>query len=48
MLPIPVHVGVDNKGAVCNANGILQGDLNLRRRPWGMRPDGDVWGLCTP
>ena len=45
MLPIPVHVGVDNKGAVANANSILKGDLDLHRRPWGMRPDGDVWGL---
>ena len=48
MLPIPVHVGVDNKGEVCNDNGILQGDLNLCRRPWGMRPDGDVHGSCSP
>ncbi|WP_353239659.1 hypothetical protein, partial [Limnohabitans sp.] len=45
MLPIPVHVGVDNSGADSNANKILSGEFNLARRPWGMRPDGDVWGL---
>ena len=28
-----------------NFNRILEGRLNLVRKPWGMRDDGDVWGI---
>ena len=47
MLPIPVHAGVDNNGAVAHLTDILSCKLNLTRRPSGMRPDGDVWGDYT-
>ena len=40
-----MHLGVDNKGAVFNFNRILEGRLKLVRKPWGMRDDGDVWGI---
>ena len=45
MLPIPVHAGVDNRGAVANATNIIEGKVDISRRPWAMRPDGDMWGL---
>ena len=45
LLPRPLHLGVDNKGAVQNLNRILAGGPNLTRKPWGMREDGDVWGV---
>ena len=45
LLPIRLHLGVDNKGAVGTVNKILAGKFNLLKRPWAMRADGDVWGI---
>ena len=47
--PGPQCIALDNKGAVARWSQLLQiikSDrlmLMLRGRPWGLRPDGDVW-----
>ena len=44
LLPVPLHLGVDNKGAVHNLSRILANKVNLTRKPRGTRNNGDVWG----
>ena len=46
-------IALDNKGAVSRWNQLLRaikdGSLEtiLRRRPWGLRPDGDLWAAAA-
>ena len=51
--PGPQHVATDNIGAVKKWTNLLRliecNELShfLRKRPWGMRPDGDVWEVAA-
>ena len=40
--PMPVHVGMDNKAVVDTYNALWHRSLNLWRRPWALRNDGDI------
>ena len=39
----PIQLGIDNKADLDVFQSILRGRANSNRKPWAMRPDGDVW-----
>ncbi|WP_353239581.1 hypothetical protein, partial [Limnohabitans sp.] len=44
-IPRALHIGIDNATALRHFNSILSGDSREWSRPWGMRPDGDMWAI---
>ena len=38
-------MGVDNSSALSQLANILRGTTGSWKKPWGMRPDGDVWAI---
>eukprot|EP00969_Alexandrium_andersonii_P110581 4880176-Alexandrium_andersonii.AAC.1 len=39
----PLHLGIDNRAVVTRLEQLLQGRVDLQRKPWGLRCDGDLW-----
>ena len=44
LAPTAVHIGLDNMGVTQKGAAILGGTIS-RRRPWSLKPDGDLWCL---
>ena len=45
LIPRTLHVGVGNSCALSHLANILRGATGTWKKPWGMRPDGDVWAI---
>jgi hypothetical protein len=44
--PIGIHIALDNKSVADRARAIIEGTCQSRR-PWRLRPDGDLWQLVA-
>ena len=44
MSPGSAHIGLGNM-SVSLAGAAIFNDSRSRRRPWSLKPDGDLWGL---
>ena len=43
LVPVPIHVAVDNQGVVDVMTGIVTGALGIDPAKWAVHADGDLW-----